>query len=291
MSRTHIRCVLLAGLTLSLLALIALAINHFLFQFPGNNYFPPNTAVIALLLILACLGCYIQFKKTSAAVKISRELIYFFLVMSVIALATNAVQYTPFMPIDNTIIRLEERLNIRLQDIVLWTIQYDFFTRLLVTIYDTLPYQMSIIPIAVIFMRKFSYLREYYCLLLISALIGFSLYYFYPTLAPATTLNAPFFSSSQFATGIKFKEIHQHIPPTTIEGGMIAFPSFHAIWAWLCLFMLRWSRLFFFLLLPVNVLLIFSCVLLGWHYPLDLLGSLIVLILSHLICANCKKFS
>lgn len=288
MSHTS-NCSLITGFLLSLLAIIALGINHFIFKYPGNNYFPANTILIAILLILTLFGSHLQFGKHSTAVKISKELIYYFLVMSVIALATNAIQYTPFAPIDNTIIKLEAALHVHIAGILQWTIRYELFTKMLVHIYDSLPYQMSFIPILVIFMRRFKYVQEYYCLLLISALIGFSFYYFYPTVAPATAIKAPFFSEAQFATGIKFEEIHQHIPPSTIEGGMIALPSFHAIWAWLCLYLIRWSYVLFFLLLPINILLIFSCVLLGWHYPLDLLGSLIVLLLTHLLCRLCKS--
>ncbi|KTD20265.1 Uncharacterised protein [Legionella lansingensis] len=289
MKRSPNSCSLVAGFILCILATIALIINALIFKFPGNNYFPPDALLIAILLLLMLLGSYLQFGKRSAPVQITRELIHYFLVMSAIALATNAIQFTPFIPVDEKIIAIEEAWHINVAEILLWTLAHPLLTKLLVHIYDSLPYQMSIIPIVTILMRKFYYLREYYCLLLITALIGFSVYYFYPTVAPATAINAPFFSDAQYATGIKFNEIHQHIVPSTIEGGMIALPSFHAIWAWLCLYLLRWSSLLFILLLPINCLLIASCVLLGWHYPLDLLGSVVVLIISHILCAHCAK--
>lgn len=283
-------CTLIASLSLILLATIALTINYFVFKFPGNNYFPPDTALLAILLFVALAGCYLQFGKESTAVKIAKELIYYFFVMCVIAFATNAIQLTPFPPIDKTLIAIESFMHIDVGQIVSWTINHSWLKETLIFVYDSLPYQMSILPIAVIFMRKFAYIREYYCLLLISALLGFSFYYFFPTLAPASFLQGPF-SIEQYATGVKFKEIHQHISPSTIEGGMIAFPSFHVIWAWLCLYLIRWSRLLFCLLLPFNLLLIASCVLLGWHYPTDLLGSLIVLVITYLVCFYCRKKS
>ncbi|WED44417.1 phosphatase PAP2 family protein [Legionella cardiaca] len=289
MQRNTQTCSLFAALVLCLLALIALYINTSVFKYPGNNYFPPDVFLIAVLLFLALIGSYLQFGRGSIAVKITKELIYYFLVMSVIALATNAIQYTPFAPIDNQLIELENSLHINVNSIVAWTVSHSWLTTLLVHIYDSLPYQMSILPVVTIFMRKFFYMREYYCLLLISALIGFALYYFYPTVAPASVINSPLFTPEQYATGIKFKEIHQHLPPSTMEGGMIAFPSFHAIWAWLCLYLVRWSRLLFYLFLPINLLLIASCVLLGWHYPLDLVGSGLVLLLTYSLCSHCAK--
>ncbi|MDI9819436.1 MULTISPECIES: phosphatase PAP2 family protein [unclassified Legionella] len=274
-------CTLITGLIILTLATIALAVNYFIFKFPGNNYFPPETPLIVTLLFLLFWGSYLQFGSQSRAVKITRELIYYFLVMATVAFATNAIQYTPFQPIDEKLIAMEAALGIDVGDILGWTVSYPWLTNLLIPIYDSLPYQMSLLPVVVIFMQRLGYVREYLCLLLLSALIGFSLYYFYPTLAPASFIDSPHFSQDQYATGIKFKEIRQHTPPSTMKGGMIAFPSFHAIWAWLCLYLVRWCPPLFIPLLPINLLLIASCVLLGWHYPIDLLGSLIVLLLAH----------
>lgn len=251
MPRNFHYCSVASAFILGVLALVALSVNYFIYKFPGNNYFPPDTLLIAILLFLGFLGSYLQFGRNSIAVKMTRELIYYFLVMSTIAFATNAVQYTPFAPIDDTLIEMEARLNINIISIVAWAQHYPWLIQMLVYIYDSLPYQMSILPLVAIGMRQFPYLREYYCLLLISAVLGFTIYYFYPTLAPATALNSDFFSQAQYATGIKFREIHQHIPPSTIEGGMIAFPSFHAIWAWLCLYLIRWSRFIFFYYYPL----------------------------------------
>lgn len=282
-------CPLITAFIICMLSTIALAINHFIFKFPGNNYFPSETFLVAVLLFLALQGSYLQFGGKSTPVFIMREIIYFFLVMSVIAFATNAVQFTPFKPIDEQLIAMEATAGIHIEDIIAWTMSYSWLAKILAYIYDSLPYQMSLLPLVAIFMRKFIYTREYFCLLLMSALIGFSYYYFFPTMGPASFVQSPYFSKAQYATGIKFTEIHQYVIPSTLEGGMIALPSFHAIWAWLCLYLIRWWRLIFILLLPINLLLIASCVLLGWHYPIDLLGSLLVLLLTHGLYFYLKK--
>ena len=64
---------------------------------------------------------------------------------------------------------------------------------------------------------------------------------------------------------------------------MIAFPSFHIIWGWFCLYLSYGCRWLFIGLLPLNGLLFASCVLLGWHYPLDLVGAAFVILASHLL--------
>jgi hypothetical protein len=274
-------CPLITAFFICSLATVAYAVNFLFYRFPGNNYFPSGTYLIAIVLLLTLIGGSLQFGKNSLFVQIMHEIFCFFLVLVVVAFATNAIQYTPFKPIDKHLIDIEASIGIDLQVIVAWTASHPRLQLILAYIYDSLHLQMSVLPLAVIIARKFSYIREYYCLLLVTALIGFTFYYYLPTIGPASLIKSPYFIAEQYATGVKFTEIHNHIPPSTIEGGMIAMPSFHAIWAWLCLYLVRCWRAVFILMLPINTLLLASCVLLGWHYPIDLLGSVLILLPAH----------
>ncbi|KTC95387.1 phosphatase PAP2 family protein [Legionella feeleii] len=282
-------CPIITAFIICSLAIVAYAVNFLFYRFPGNNYFPPSTSLIAIVLLLAMIGGSLQFGKHGRFVRTVREIFYFFLVLVVIAFATNAVQYTPFQPIDKQLIAIEASLGINMQAIVAWTANHPRLQLLLAYIYDSLHLQMSILPLAVIIAGKFSYIREHYCLLLVTVLIGFTLYYYLPTMGPASFIPSPYFMAEQHATGIKFTEIHRYIQPSTIEGGMIAMPSFHAIWAWLCLYLVRCWPIVFILLLPINVLLLASCILLGWHYPIDLLGSFLILLPAHGLYFYYKK--
>ena len=272
----------LAGFIL-LLSIIALLINHFIFQYPGNNFFPENMPLLTSIILITNLGLVLLFGKNSRASQSGIEFIYFFCVMSVIALASNAVQLTPFPTIDKKILALDEYFNINIPAILAWTHNQPNFKEVLGFIYDTLPYQMSIIPLFVIVMGRFHLLREYFFLLLFTALIGFSFYYFFPTTAPASIIKSPFFSPYQIATGLKFNEIHHHIIPTTAEGGLIALPSFHTIWAILSVYLLKEWTIPCILLGIMNTLLIASCVLLGWHYFVDVLAALILVGISYCV--------
>jgi hypothetical protein len=274
---------LLMAVFICFLSAIALIANYYVTNFPGNDYFPPGSSVMAVILFLIGLGTYLLFDKDSNHYKIMRELFYFFLVMSVVALATNATQFAPFNPIDKQLISIDKTLGIQLENAVAWVNSIPWLRTTLAISYDTLPLQMTYLPLILIFARKFNYLREYYSLLLITTLIGFIFYYFWPTIGPASAIGSPYFTVYQYATGIKFAEIHNRMPPTTIEGGMIAMPSFHMIWALLCLNLSRCWPVIFLLLLPVNLLLLASCVLLGWHYFIDLVGSFIVLLAAYFI--------
>ncbi|EHL30116.1 hypothetical protein LDG_7861 [Legionella drancourtii LLAP12] len=101
-------------------------------------------------------------EKKSNPCRIGQELFYFFSIMSIIALATNAVQLTPFSIIDQQIVALEQQIHIDMNAIVRWTNNHPQFKYLLSIIYDSLTYQMSILPLIVILTCRFHLLREYY---------------------------------------------------------------------------------------------------------------------------------
>lgn len=279
--------ILLLSLMLVLTGL-AFSVNLY-YQYPGNNYLPENTGQFLLILTLIFSGSWILTGKTSHTTTIAKELLYFFLVMLTIALATNAVQLTPFATIDHFILVFEKKMHIDTPEILAWTYAHPQLQYLLAFAYSTLPWQMCVIPLFVIFSGKFSLIREYYFLILCAVLSGFLIYYFFPTMAPASILQSKYFTEEQFATGFKFLQIHQHQPPTTLEGGLIAFPSFHVIWAWLCLYLVRFWPLLFYPLLLLNTFLIFSCLLLGWHYFLDLVMSILILAVCHYLLNKCRE--
>ena len=212
-----------------------------------------------------------------------RSLSWLYLVFLVITLATNAVQLTPYPPIDANIVAFERYFGINLLDIVIWTNAHPSLERVLRFAYATLSYQIALPGIIAIFLGFREELHEYCVLMILTMLIGFSFYYFFPTTAPASVFAPEHFRESQVATGLKFWQIHQHIPPETSSGGLIALPSFHVIWAWLGMYMLRKKWFLMLLLVPLNILLSISCVLLGWHYITDLVASALVLAVAHVI--------
>ena len=275
--------ILISGLLVIGLSVIALTLNTCYFHFIGNNYFPETALIAGLMLLLILFGTYLQFNQEHPCFLIIREILFFYVLTATVVLLTNAVQYTPFTPIDSLIVNIESAHSIHMPQIITWTAQHPLLKQCLEFAYASLAYQMILLPLIVIFSRNLKKIRSYYFLILVSALIGFSVYYFYPTTAPASQFQSPFFSDEQRATGIKFNEIHQYLTPSTMQGGMIAFPSFHIIWGWFCLYLSYGYRWLFIGLLPLNGLLFSSCVLLGWHYPLDLVGAAFVILASHLL--------
>src|SRR3990167_699012 len=275
------KAIVISWLLVLIVSIAACSINFFYLHYIGNNYFPTHAILAAFILLVILAGSYLQFNPGHTIVLIVREIFFFYLVISSIAFITNAVQYTPFKRVDELIIYFESTYTLDMTQIVAWTAQHPFFKKILLFAYASLAYQLGLLPLFMILTLNIKKIRTFYFFLLTSALIGFSIYYFFPTTAPASNVYSPFFFEEQRATGIKFYEIHNHLKPTTLAGGLIAFPSFHVIWAWFCLYLTYGYSGLFFLLLPLNCLLIASCVLLGWHYPLDLLGALLVILASH----------
>jgi hypothetical protein len=261
---------------------VVLLVNTFYYHFSGNTYFPENGLLVALVLTISKLGLLIAVDKDCQLQKAGTELIYFFGVMALIALASNAIQLTPFSPIDKYIVRFESHFNLHLTILMEWTNTHILLKAILIRIYDTLPWQMCMIPLFLIATGRFALMRAYYFLLLFTTLIGFGFYYFFPTTAPASVLNHSLFSEGQLATGLKFYEIHHYLNPSTNDGGLIALPSFHVIWAILCVYLVKDWPVLFASLATVNSLLILSCVLLGWHFPTDALTGMIVAGISFL---------
>lgn len=271
------------ALVMVLLSLVALVINHFYYQYPGNVYLPPNYFVVGVNLLLAYAGFFLLQGRDGKITQLVKELVLFFLVMMIVCLVTNAAQYTPFPTIDQRILLLESFFHIDTNAFIKWAHEKPELINVLEVIYRSLDYQLCYIPLMVILLGRKDLIREYYFFLLTSVLVGFMFYYFFPTTAPASVMSGDYFCEEQKATYLKFFQIHHGIQPSTQEGGLIAFPSFHVIWAWFCLWSLRKWPVVYLMLLPINLVLIGSCVLLGWHYCMDIVGSLFVIIFVHYI--------
>ncbi len=274
-------CIRCAVLILLFLATIALFVNYFIYQYPGVMYVV--LPELGITLIPIWLGLYLQFGKESQIVLTFNHVIHYYLIITIITYATYCIQFTPFHPIDAAIVGLESKVNISMDKIVIWTNNKPLLYSILDAAYFSIGYQLIFIPLMIIVARHDEYYKEFSFLVLITAIIGFSFYYFFPTTAPASMAESAGFLDAQKATGLKFNQIHRYIQPETAEGGMIALPSFHVIWVMLIQYMVRVWPVVFTLLLPLNILVTISCVLLGWHYPIDILGSFIVLAMGFAI--------
>ena len=264
-----------------LLSVLSFDLNAQLFHYPGNTYLPKGNLPTSFLLTLLYFAAFFRSGLHSRLTKTLTLFIVFYVVFAVLTMFANAAQFTPFQPIDRTILKVEL---FDLLPIVTWTKQHPTVESVLNHCYDSVHIEMMCIPLLLIAFLKKEHLYEYCILILLTAIIGFGFYYFYPTTGPASVIDSPYFDFSQRATGIKFFEMHQHIPPSTRDGGLIALPSFHVLWACLITYASRPFRLLYWALLPFNAIIVAACVMLGWHYFTDVFGSMLVLFMAHSFC-------
>ncbi len=278
-------------LLILIVSIAMFCVNRFWYRFPGLFYFEPSFLGCAIFLFMVYFGLKLQFGLSHdlGILKMIRAANLYAGIMVVILFATSAIQYTPFSLIDKKILMIEHYFHVDLQASIEWLGKKGTIRSVVNAIYDSLTYQLIIIPLWVLCWRKYETLYNFYCLALTSWLIGSLIYYFFPTAGPASVIDSSFFSESQRATGLKFWQLHHYIQPVTADGGLIAMPSFHVIWAWLCVYLLRPWPVLYVLCGAMNIILVAACVFLGWHYFLDVVGSAITLFISHYLLRVCYK--
>ena len=175
------KVILLLSSLVVLLAGIAFAINLYIYKYPGNNYFPAKILHVIPVLLLVYVGFYLQYGRDSQPLSYLYEIARFYLILVTIAFATSAIQLTPFAPIDSYIISFEKWINFDLIQLLAWTKSHAFLQNILNLAYDSLTYQMALLPLIAIAIKKSDVLDEYYILLLLTLLLGFTFYYFFPT--------------------------------------------------------------------------------------------------------------
>lgn len=269
------------ALLILILSTLALIVNYTNSNYAFINYFPPHAASVFLLLVLITLGALIALGKSA---KITQAFFYvcqFYLILSLIAYLTIAAQVTPFPLIDKTLLRLDNLIGFNTITLLNIVAAHPVIYRLLLKAYEFIVPELAFLPCILAALQQFASLKRLYFMLLITSLLGFTFYYFWPSAAPASVLASPHFLAAQKATFLKFNQLHSYLPITTKEGGMVAMPSFHIIWAWLCQDSVWDYPLAWWLLLPLNMLMIFACIALGWHYFVDFVGSFIIIGLGY----------
>jgi len=255
--------------------------NFFITQYPGINYCSIPMLIPAIQIAIAYTWYAFYCHGNKLPIEFIKESSLYFMIAILIAMASSAVQFTPFKPIDNWLIKIELFFHVDLETLLYWTNDHPIFKDCLSVIYNGITLELYLVPVTVLIMKQYAYVREFCFMLLATCILGYFFYYFFPTTAPASILNQELFEEEQIYTGLKFWQIHHYILPESSREGLIAMPSFHMIWGFLCTSIVRFNPTFFYFLLIYNTLMVLSCVLLGWHYPIDILSSILTLYLAY----------
>jgi membrane-associated phospholipid phosphatase len=269
------------------LALILYGINRWGLQYEsvplfidvsfGNLLF--DGVVLILCVIMFTYGIYIQQENPRGATFIWGLSSIILTALNNVAFV-NGVALTPFHPIDQVLLNADLAFGLNTLTLLQWMHQEPFLRKVMWFSYQTLVIELFCIPFVLAALNARQALRVFLNAVLFSSFIGGMIYYFFPTIAPAGILHSPYFIQDQKNVGMHFYQLHHYLKITALNGGLIAFPSFHVVWAVLLTYATYQYKIIFYPLMVFNALLIVSTVVLGWHYGVDVIAGAIVAVMS-----------
>jgi membrane-associated phospholipid phosphatase len=272
----EIRLILGLVVVAALIGCVYMIINDLTHHYAGFNYLPLRWIILApVIFALLILAMYAQDKTPQISFFTITYAAYFFVILS-FAVLTNGMQYTPFPTIDKNLLHLDQLIGFNSIALIQWTAAHPPIKKLFELVYEFLDVEMFLVPLLLpwFFAKKRVY--ELLITMLVVFLLGTSIYYFFPTAAPTSVLHSSYFLPAEYATSTKFYQIHHYLPVTTGDGGMIAFPSFHVVWAIILSYSLRGKIWLFCSFAIINVIVILSTLFLGWHYLIDVIAGILL---------------
>ena len=236
-------------------ASVYLLINVIGFDYTGIYYVQIKTYLFMPAAFGLIIFAYHYQKEVPRLAFITWSYVTYFLIYLSLGYLATSIQFTPFHPIDPTLIHLDKLLHFDSVTALQWGCHFQLLHLLLELFYGLLPYQLLFLPYFLAFFPgQERSVKVFYLATLISTLIGGSIYYFFPTVAPAHYFHCHLFSLEEKNTYYKFYSLHHYLPIYSSDGGLIAFPSFHVIWALLITYSYRHIKslfyIFFLLILP-----------------------------------------
>lgn len=270
------RAILLCSLLMLLIGWACQIANYFITQYPGNDYLLTTWKIMSPCIVIVLVFAWRFMDMVPRLAVFTRFYTLYFIAIFTMAIMLNGIQYTPFPIIDNSLVRWDQALGVNLPDILHWMAGHPNFRTILQYAYGILSAETFIIPILLVIFKLKRALNIYLLVFGITFIVGGLIYYFFPTASPVSVFQSTHFSEFEHVTYLKFYQIHHYIEPTTKDGGLIAFPSFHVIYAVIFIYVLREKLWLFFPMLIINLLAIVSTVFLGAHYAVDIIAGVLI---------------
>ena len=258
------------------LTVLLVAVNIAAFHFSGVSYFPRlGLPLICLALQFAYFDrCYLHIPPRAGF--IVKSCAFYGLANIALALFVTGLQLTPFPPIDAALQRWDRLLHFDTAAMLAWTASQPRLRMFLNVCYVSTDAQVFLAPLAAGFAFDRRRMRVYLYAIVYSFIAGGLIYYFFPSSGPGSVYQSPYFMNVQLLTSAKFYQVHHFQEVPSMLGGMIAFPSFHVMWAVLTTYAALPNRRLFWAIAALNVLVVASTVLLGWHYLVDVPAGLLL---------------
>lgn len=157
-----------------------------------------------------------------------------------------------------------------------WTLAHPRLLQLLNMAYASWSIQIFLAPLALMLLGAYENMRRWFIAGLLAMLIACMIYYFWPSLPPASVYPEHLFQPACYECMDRFFLIRQYQPYEVGLCGLIVFPSCHVIYAVFNTYYLRKTRWLFWPLLLLNALLIASTVMMGMHFLVDVISGFFV---------------
>lgn len=259
-----------AALILS--GLVFMLLNAVTFQYKGDHYLSLQWLWLAPLSLALIYFVPRWLKMSPGMAFLLKSYCFYLLSFCAFLFVLNGVQFTPFPTIDNYLGAADQVLHIRETGIMDWTYAHPFLLKILQFSYHSVMLQWLLMPLIMFLLKEKKRFYFYLTASLLAYLLGSFIYYFFPSIGPASIFSDAHFTRIQLDTVLNYKEIHQYLMVTTFDGGMIAFPSFHVLWSVITVYTLISARkLLFIPALIINLIATVATLCLGWNYAVDIL--------------------
>ncbi len=274
------RCLFFLYGVMLAIGLMGLAVNAVWTGYPGNNYLPSVWYFLAPFVLFMLGVAYYAHDISPRLAMFTRFYTLYFIFSFCLAVVLNGIQFSPLPTIDLWLVKWDQVMGIDTPALIAWTAHHPKIKLLFEIFYTAVSVELMLLPALLALLQYKRHLNEYLLLLCVVTIIGSLIYYFFPTAAPVSVFDSPYFLKLEQATVTKFQQIRHYIEPTTTQGGMVAFPSFHVIWSVICAYVLRKKWWLFVPIALINLGTIVATVMLGWHYLVDVIAGVIVAIIA-----------
>lgn len=268
-------------LTVAVFGCVFILLNALTFQYRGEHYLSYHWAWLAPLLFATALFSNDWLKITPNLAFILKSYCLYLLGLFVFLIMIDGMQYTPFPTIDNFMSTVDQTLRIKETAMLQWVHVHPLLMNVLRITYHTLWIQWLLAPALLFFLLG----KKQVYLFLVISLLAFSIeagiYYFFPTIGPASIYNNILFSEQELNTMVDFKQIHQYLLVGNFDNPFGSCPAFHVLLAVIAIFVYRKAPLAIFIpTLLFNLTAIISTLLLGWSYAINVTVSIVIGLLA-----------
>lgn len=266
------------------LTIFVLLVNLIWISIPSIKfYYSKSELVMFIVLLLALYLPYWYYKKFRPDTRIMTALLstFFFLSFSFFVFVLSYLTYTLNLPLfDQTFDRWDRFFGFHALDLILWFHDHPWMYFISGEIYNTYYYQLPLVIFYFSFFVNTNDLQRFILLFMIAAILTIFISTFCPSITTYGWYGYTPDPHQARALG-RIYELRSSFVNITKGDGIIEFPSFHTAVALIYIYMFRkTNKLIFVPILILNCLMIFTCLIHGGHYLVDLFGGGVVFIVT-----------